>query len=230
MAQCAIDNCDRPVWSKELCRPDYQRRRAATAPPCSIEGCSRPAHSGGWCSTHDGRNRRHGTPYPLTPIRWAPCRLCGRDVPSPAVRSARALCRGECDRLARNARSLDWTRDNPERFAAQQRASYDRHREARLESNRQWREANPDKALAIKTRRRAREGVEFEPVDRLTVFERDGWVCQLCTAPVGKTISHPDPLSPSLDHVVPLVAGGAHTYANTQLAHLICNVRKGGAL
>jgi 5-methylcytosine-specific restriction endonuclease McrA len=36
----------------------------------------------------------------------------------------------------------------------------------------------------------------------------------------------PDPLSPSLDHVVPLARGGEHTYGNVRTACLGCNVRK----
>lgn len=30
----------------------------------------------------------------------------------------------------------------------------------------------------------------------------------------------------TLDHIIPLAAGGAHTYANVQLAHFLCNSRK----
>lgn len=34
-------------------------------------------------------------------------------------------------------------------------------------------------------------------------------------------------MCPSLDHVIPMSKGGAHSYANTQLAHWLCNVTKG---
>ena len=37
----------------------------------------------------------------------------------------------------------------------------------------------------------------------------------------------PNPLSASLDHIVSVAVGGLHTRANTQLAHLGCNSRKG---
>ena len=69
------------------------------------------------------------------------------------------------------------------------------------------------------------EGSErFDPRD---VYDRDGWVCQLCSHPVDPELRWPAELSGSLDHTKPLVAGGSHTMANTQLAHLICNIRKG---
>jgi len=36
----------------------------------------------------------------------------------------------------------------------------------------------------------------------------------------------PHPLAPTIDHVVPLAAGGLHEPANVQLAHFLCNARK----
>jgi hypothetical protein len=68
--------------------------------------------------------------------------------------------------------------------------------------------------------RAARHGVPYEPVNRLRVFERDGWICGLCSEPVAREDA-------SLDHVVPMSRGGAHSYANTQCSHLLCNIRKG---
>jgi 5-methylcytosine-specific restriction endonuclease McrA len=58
------------------------------------------------------------------------------------------------------------------------------------------------------------------------IFERDGWACQLCGLPIDRDARKPDPLSVSLDHIVPISLGGAHSRANTQCAHLSCNVRK----
>lgn len=37
----------------------------------------------------------------------------------------------------------------------------------------------------------------------------------------------PERMSASLDHVIPLAAGGPHTPENLQLAHLRCNAKKG---
>ena len=58
------------------------------------------------------------------------------------------------------------------------------------------------------------------------MYERDGWVCQLCIEPVDPELRYPDHMSASLDHVIPLSRGGHHTWENVQLAHLICNTRK----
>lgn len=80
-------------------------------------------------------------------------------------------------------------------------------------------------------RRRARYyGVEYEAIERQRVFDRDGWRCGLCKDLVDPALSHPDPLSVSLDHVVPMSRGGPHLYSNVQCAHLKCNVDKGATL
>ena len=74
--------------------------------------------------------------------------------------------------------------------------------------------------------RRARiRGLPSERIDRYRVFERDEYVCGLCGEPVDRRLSYPDPMSASLDHVVPIARGGSHTYGNVQCSHLECNVR-----
>lgn len=97
-----------------------------------------------------------------------------------------------------------------------------------------WKSANPqseewnDRRRANYQKRRAlKRLLPAENVISRVVFERDGWICGICSDPVSEGIAWPDPLSPSLDHVVPLARGGHHTYQNTQLAHLRCNMSKG---
>ena len=67
----------------------------------------------------------------------------------------------------------------------------------------------------------------YEHFSATEIYERDGWVCKLCGEMVQRDAKWPEPLSPSLDHIVPLSKGGGHLRDNVQLAHLICNVRKG---
>lgn len=77
-------------------------------------------------------------------------------------------------------------------------------------------------------RRRARKrGAECESFQAIEVYARDRWMCGICLLPVDGALRNPDIMSPSLDHIVPLARGGHHTRANTQLAHMICNSRKG---
>lgn len=78
--------------------------------------------------------------------------------------------------------------------------------------------------------RALRYGVPIESVNRARVFARDGWVCQICRRPVDKGLSWPHTESASMDHVVPLSRGGAHSEANACLAHLGCNLGKGAMI
>lgn len=75
-------------------------------------------------------------------------------------------------------------------------------------------------------KRAKRFGVDYEPIDRRKVFERDGWRCGICRDKIDKRLSYPHWMSASLDHVVPMSLGGGHLYVNTQASHLLCNVLK----
>ena len=88
-------------------------------------------------------------------------------------------------------------------------------------------EKTRDQAKVGGARRRGAARISVEAIERAVVFERDGWLCGLCGGSVDKRLPWPDPMSPSLDHIVPLSLGGHHLYANVQLAHLRCNLVKG---
>nr|WP_275407773.1 HNH endonuclease [Streptomyces coelicoflavus] len=66
-----------------------------------------------------------------------------------------------------------------------------------------------------------------ERLDPLAVYERDGWICQICKTAVERERAWPDMWCATLDHRIPLTAGGEHTLLNVQLAHWICNLHKG---
>lgn len=76
-------------------------------------------------------------------------------------------------------------------------------------------------------RRRARERDAFvQDVDRVAIFERDGWICQLCNRPTDRAASVPARQAPTIDHIIPLAQGGTHEPANVQCAHFSCNCAK----
>jgi len=71
-------------------------------------------------------------------------------------------------------------------------------------------------------------GVYYEYVNPMKVFKRDGWRCQLCgkkLSPKHRGTYRDD--APELDHIIPWVQGGEHSYRNTQLACRKCNGEKG---
>ena len=56
-------------------------------------------------------------------------------------------------------------------------------------------------------------------------------VCGICGKPVDKSLRFPHPLSPCIDHIIPVDKGGHPSdMANLQLAHLCCNRAKSNKL
>lgn len=81
----------------------------------------------------------------------------------------------------------------------------------------------------VKYKHRLRD-LAIEPFERIDIFERDNWTCSICREPIQPDLQYPDPMSPSIDHIVPVAHGGAHSRENVAAAHLVCNVRKGDRL
>lgn len=82
-----------------------------------------------------------------------------------------------------------------------------------------------------KHRQRARRfGVEYQPVNPIEVFERDGWTCHICgkRTPKARRGSYRSN-APELDHIVPMSLGGSHTKGNLACACRACNGAKGAA-
>jgi 5-methylcytosine-specific restriction endonuclease McrA len=55
------------------------------------------------------------------------------------------------------------------------------------------------------------------------IFERDGWVCQICQRPVDREAKRLHPDGATIDHVVPLPRGGSDEPTNIVTAHWRCN-------
>lgn len=193
-------------------------------PQCTTDGCDRPHHARGLCQ-------------PCYYAQWVAAN-------GDRLRAARRSWRERNPDPVRSAEATRaWRRANPEKVrlakAAYRKANPDAIRRYRTE----WKAANPDKVRASKrrhaatrpekgreyaARRRARRrGNRCEPYDRRTIFARDGWVCQLCDEPIYVALRCPHPMSATVDHVIPIVNGGADAPDNVQAAHKVCNERKG---
>lgn len=56
-------------------------------------------------------------------------------------------------------------------------------------------------------------------------------ICGICGLPVDKTLKSPHPLSPAIDHIIPVAKGGHPSdIDNLQLAHWTCNRQKSDKL
>lgn len=90
------------------------------------------------------------------------------------------------------------------------------------------RKADPRKNQRKMSKRRAMLAKAFvEEVDPTMLFERDGWRCHICGRKCRRDVDNFHPKAPTIDHIIPLVAGGEHSYRNTACAHRYCNVSKG---
>lgn len=186
------------------------------------------------------------------------CKECGRtvqqrEVNRPGVKPS--LCSEECRRFARRKAYKRWYKAHPDRALATRksckeknpdyfRKHYTANAERRKRAARAWYRANTERARQQQkayveshrdlirrisrnsraTRRAVQAKAFVERVDPQVVYERDRGVCGICRGVV-KPDSHWE-----IDHVIPLSKGGAHSYANVQLAHRSCNRAKGAAL
>jgi hypothetical protein len=144
------------------------------------------------------------------------------------LKAARDAAYAKKNRQKVSAKKLAWAHRNPDRVKASMLASYLREKDKWSARSKRWKDSHPDARRAMTQRRRAQKKVNgpHERFKDTEIFERDGWICQICREPVDRTIRHPDPKSASLDHIVPIVKRGLHVRSNVQLAHLGCNCRK----
>jgi 5-methylcytosine-specific restriction endonuclease McrA len=115
-------------------------------------------------------------------------------------------------------------------------------REARLASNAKYRKSNAQKINTHiskyyklhpekrRTKRRkykaSKRGVACKLYQNNYIFERDGWMCQICGRRINKRLRYPNPLCASIDHIIPLSKGGNDNPINVQASHLRCNLGK----
>lgn len=173
------------------------------------------------------------------------CSACGVDKPRAEFRSKLA----SRDRMAPKCRSCEsewhrahyertkdkrleqtarWYEANRERKNATSRAYHRNNAERLAEAAKAWLAANPGYMAEYNRRRRAiRRNATIGPVDLEALWTGR---CGICDEPMDRDLRHPDPMSKSVDHIMPLARGGSHSQDNLQWAHLICNIRKGARL
>jgi hypothetical protein len=62
---------------------------------------------------------------------------------------------------------------------------------------------------------------------RARVYLKNSGVCGICNQHISSSLAYPDPMSLSIDHIIPRSQGGSHKIENLQPAHLLCNANKG---
>jgi len=123
---------------------------------------------------------------------------------------------------------VKWNKENPEKVKAKEKRFCAKHPDKIKTKGKNYRIANALKFAQYSAERRAKRKAQFvENINHNKIYERDGFICKLCGKQVDVSFKFPNPLSPSIDHIIPLSKGGLHCAENVQLAHLGCNVSKG---
>ena len=207
--------------------------------PCSVPDCENGSHSRGWCHKHYYRWRKTGDPLVNSRNANASARDSSGRKRCPSCeewknesefnrRSATVdLLDGQC-RQCVNRKQRGWDsvregRSSPGEF----RLCVYCGSSISSEKARKYCSYSCGKKVSSLRYRARRSEAFVENVFLVDVVSRDGIACGICFAPVDLGLSYPEPLSSSIDHVIPLARGGEHSLANAQLAHLACNAQKG---
>ncbi|MBR8638598.1 HNH endonuclease [Streptomyces tuirus] len=158
-----------------------------------------------------------------------PCKPCRRAISLEYYRRNASDPDFRARRSAQGARAdKKWRQKNSEYVSARLAAYREGNKTAIAEQYRKWRLANAGAVTEKNQRRRARLIDAFvAPVDRDEIWVRDDGTCKICDKQIDRSLKWPHPQSVTIDHVIPLALGGTHEPDNVQLAHAVCNSRKG---
>ena len=211
---------------------------------CTIDGCGRKYRAKGLCSSH--YNARFGHRPKPRPVE---CTVCGKTVmKAQKEKGRRVVCSTDCRTILTwgrpkapepppkpkpprttvapvnviKATRLLWVGGDCDwcgaRFMKRTSSSIPRCCSDRC--SRKWHDA-----------KRYRARGRFQPTrkQRLELYERDNWTCQICTEPVDRDAHYLDAWAPSLDHIVPqshqLIPD--HSPEALRTAHRWCNSVRG---
>jgi hypothetical protein len=167
-----------------------------------LDNINRGVGTGEYCSRRCAGEARRDSP-PSSPLVISDCAICSAAFVS---RHGATLCGPSC--------------------------KAERHRREAKDAYHSAKATQGDGRTPIRFRlaadRRARRLTAgyVEDVTIQALAYRDGKRCHLCGRRVHLEIQWPDPRSGSIDHIVPISDGGEHSYRNTALAHLNCNLTK----
>jgi len=240
-AICSQEGCERPNHGRGLCRKHYRDfwRNNQYRPRCESTGCDSPADARGLCKAHGNQRRREAQAGQSCVVTG-----CGRTI------SARGLCWSHYTKARPGTALVIYTgvvepprrrlpkpnvnpiRQTPRKFKGCNcivcgAAFLTLYMDMTCSQECQDIHAKEMKRVH-KDRRRARQREAYvEDVYRQRVFDLDAYRCHLCKSKCDPSKAVPHPKAPTLDHVIPLAAGGKHEPKNCRTACYSCNNSKG---
>lgn len=232
------------------CQAAQKAASRKVAAPCSVAGCGRGVLARGYCPSHY-KSEYHVPKFGASPVRMKTrtC-VCGAEVTSRAGKQKYCsdVCRYQWRDVERSDSSavVVWERPlripvvRSPRVTAIPRKQSRRfactcvvcglrfvadgmHRTCSDACRRERQSPAVERARRKYAKLRGEFAVSRS--FRLSIYERDGWSCQLCGTPTSRRYSPTDPLSPTLDHIVPrsLQSVPDDSASNLRLACALCN-------
>jgi len=134
-------------------------------------------------------------------------------------------------REKRRAEWLRWAEQNKGHLSAYAKERRTENRDQQMEWLAEWKNENPGApSMHGYTRRRRLYDLPILIIDVVepgVIYESFEGLCGICGEIVDLSLEHDDPMSQTIDHIIPVVdPESTHSYANTQLAHRRCNQKK----
>lgn len=215
-------DCGKPCWSERGCN-SCSRIIWRWCAVCGDRFRKKPGESAGRCCSRECGFRMQQEVRALRRIaKWEPwrrCRHCRK--PYPKVGDRRCGCP---DYMPVGPREMNCQRCN--RTVVVQGTGPRRYCMACSCEQRRYRRRINNRGKNNHRKRARHYRVEYVPVHKDSIFERDGWRCQRCNVKTRPDWSRHHPRYPTLDHILPMSKGGGHTPWNLQCLCRRCNVGK----
>lgn len=146
------------------------------------------------------------------------CRTCERKIAKKSYKKTRT-----------KEKQRKYYEEHREEVLERSRENYQANKEHRLAKGKEYREKNPHVfKRADKKRRELLANAEREPYTREEIIQRDSeriggelvCICQICNEPIW------DLKELHIDHIIPIIEGGADAPHNVRAAHKKCNISR----
>lgn len=147
------------------------------------------------------------------------CATCGKEFEKKGARTQRKFCSRLCRSRMMNAK--EWGRDpNPPDSAPRFCPCGTEFIPVRV--TQKWCSGPCRNRMTVRKRKHG--------VAPSLLWLRSGGTCVVCLGPVDRALRYPHPGCLTVEHIVPLAAGGDGSETNLAISHFACNRQKGTTL